>query len=31
MQSASAALDLGYPRVTRDAAIVAAIGGEHLW
>lgn len=28
---AATALELGYPLVTRDPEIVAAIGGEHLW
>lgn len=28
---AATALELGYPLVTRDPEIIAAIGGEHLW
>lgn len=28
---AATAADLDYPLITRDPAIVAAIGGEHLW
>ncbi|GJG85278.1 hypothetical protein tb265_04590 [Gemmatimonadetes bacterium T265] len=28
---AATALELGYPLVTRDPEIVAAVGGEHLW
>lgn len=28
---AATAAELGYPLITRDPAIVAAIGGEHLW